>query len=152
MGAVGIYFHEQLIAAGFWGILVLMLSAGATVIGAWGVVDLLRGLWSAHCEATPEARLRARQRRFKALTDKSWRLAGEFARCAEYGLRSDALVDATQKMHELEAELQEFGVDLTVTETDSHEADMVAGVARENRDELRRAARLTHDGLGLGEA
>ena len=136
-GAAGIWRRDLYLTEGGGGILLYLGCVVAFVLGARWVVETLVLM------ASPV-------RRFKATRPLVEELAGKFDKCAEGGDRRRFL-KAVRRMHRLANPLATVRVYINVVETWSDDPEVIAGAARENRDELLASAPMVAEGA-LGEA
>ena len=127
-GVVGILYRDQLVAEGLWGILLLLASCAAAVLGLWSA-------WYARAVA-----------RFMSMADQTDRLTAEFVACAEDGSDRARFVAAVQEMLQLSGDLAALRVHIVVHDHDSDDPDAIVRESGRNRDELRRVAYLMRAG------
>ena len=131
-GVVGFCYREPLVAEGLLGILVVLASCFAVILGLWCIGGIAWG-------ARPLIR-------FRSMADQADQLAAEFGVCAEHGDDRPRFVAAVDKAHKMCGGLGALGVYMSVTDTDSDLPSVIAEAARNNRDELRRLAFRMHEG------
>ena len=138
-GAIALWlYREQLAAEGLDGILTVLASYAAVGFALWTFVPFVGG-------AIPTIRFRSMTGRFDRLTD-------EFAACAVDGGARQRFAVAVDDMLRICRELDALRVPNEVVETNSDDPQVIADVARQNRDEARRLAYLTRQGLTAARA
>lgn len=136
-GAAGIWQRNQYLTEDGGGILILLGCVVALVLGLWWVVETGILMFS------PVAR-------FKSASGELQELGDKFAERAEDG-DGPGFREAVRGMHRVSRKLATVQVHLNINTTESDDREVVAGVARENRDELLALAYLVAES-NLGEA